>query len=174
MNKNAEIANERISKYMERIEDKPRNKNQLLIKNGEAVLVIDGEQKRCIKVEGYIKFSKDDKVVSISQGNYAFFILPREKMIIIQDDKYMFLGYKTNNTKGGFMLIHAVTELDDLLIVQVDDNIPVLISIDEFYDEKDSFNARIYQILYTLIQKNLVNTNIDMTNKKEEEDDEWE
>ena len=74
---------------------------------------VQGEDEKCTLVEGYIRTSESDELVSIKEGVYSFFILPKDKMIILHGEnceEYEFLGYKSENTKGCFMIIHAVTE----------------------------------------------------------------
>jgi len=119
--------------------------------------------------------SEKDAIRPIAQENIALYILPKEKMIIRQEDnRCEFLGYKSENTEGCIMAIHAVTEHDDLVIVHIDDSIPIFISLDEYYDEVDNGNARIYQVVDCLLRKQLPDINTNINNAKVVEEDEWE
>lgn len=171
---NEKICRKRIEKYVERIGEKSHNRNQLLTKDGKAKLVLDGCEKECIKLEGYIKFSIEDDFMPMEQGSYKFCILPKNKMIINYDKRYAFLGYKIDNSKGCIFVVHAVTEDKDILIVKIDDDIPILISVDEFYEE-DSINDSMYQILTNLLKKAFPNSvSLARSDIKEVKADEWE
>lgn len=169
------ICRKRIEKYTERVEEKPKSKNQLLTKDGKAKLVLQGCGKECIKLEGYIKFSAKDDFMTIEQGSYNFYILPKNKMIINYDKRCAFFGYKTDNSKNCIFVVHAVTEEEDILLVKIDDDIPILISVDEFYDEAATVNDSVYHILTNLLKK-LFQSNISLVESdvKEIEDDEKE
>lgn len=172
---NVEVLNERLEKYYQKIQEKPRNKNQLLVKDGRGFLVLRGEMEECKVIEGYLRLSEKDAIRPIAQENIALYILPKEKMIIRQEDnRCEFLGYKSENTEGCIMAIHAVTEHDDLVIVHIDDSIPIFISLDEYYDEVDNGNARIYQVVDCLLRKQLPDINTNINNAKVVEEDEWE
>lgn len=171
-----ELLQKRVEKYMEKVSKNPCYRDQLLIKNGSARMTLQGEDEKCTFVEGYIKTSESDELVSIKDGVYSFFILPKDKMIILHGEnceEYEFLGYKSENTKGCFMIIHAVTEQDDVLIVKIDDEVPVFISIDECY-EVENFNTRIYQMLRKLLMQIMPDSIKHEVENVEVEDDEWE
>ena len=174
MNIKSEIAYKRLEKYFDKIEERARNKNQLLVRDGKGFLIIAGDGKECVTLEGYIKLPGNEYFVPIGQDDYSIYILPNEKVIVVHDEECEFLGYKTDNSEGCVMVIHAVTEQDDLLIVYVDDDIPAFISLDEFYELMDNGNSRIYQLVDTLLQKPLSTIIVENNQEREGQDDEWE
>ncbi len=165
----------RVNKYLERIEDKPKNKNQLLIKDGEAILVMAGISSKCTMLEGYVKLPDEDKFYIASQMDISFFILPKGKLIVYRENQTEFLGFKNENSQECCLLIHAVTEYDDILIISLDGNIPLFISIDIVDGDEVNFNRLVFMNVEYLLKK-LYASILPLTDivEKEDEDDEWE
>lgn len=68
----------------------------------------------------------------------------------LKDKKAYFRGYRKANTDGCILFIHAISESYDLLIVDIKDDIPALIAIDD--SEIENVNSITYPILEYLIK----------------------
>ena len=60
-----EISRKRVNKYQEKITMKPKCRNQLLVKNGKAILVKEGIPYECSSVKGYIKLPEMEYMMQI-------------------------------------------------------------------------------------------------------------
>lgn len=168
-----EICERRIERYYEKTEDKPKNKNQLLVAEGKAILVREGEKNLCTRVEGYVKLTGEDKIYPVGQLEVGFFFLPKDRLIIIRGEQTEFLGYKSENSQDCCILVHAITEYDDILIVSTDSEVIPLISIDTVEEEGANINDIIFSNTECLIKK-LYTDAIQHTDiAKEGDDDEW-
>lgn len=165
----------RVDKYLERIEDKPKNRNQLLIRDGEAILVMEGVSSKCTMLEGYVKLPDEDKFHVASQMDISFFILPKGKLIVYRENQTEFLGFKNENSQECCLLIHAITEYDDILIISLDNNIPLYISVDVVDGDEVNINKLVFMNVEYLLKK-VYTSNLPLTDvvEKEGEDDEWE
>lgn len=170
-----EIYERRIERYNEKTLDKPKNENQLLVAEGKAIFVREGEKNMCTKVEGYVRLTGEDKIYPVEQTEIGFFFLPKDKLIILKGEQTEFLGYKSENSQGCCILVHATTEYDDILIVSTDSEVIPLISIDIVEEEGLNINELIFSNTEYLIKKLYAGIiqRIDMT-AEEGEDDEWE
>lgn len=166
----------RVNKYLERIGDKPKNKNQLFIKDGEAIFVLEGFSSKCSMLEGYVKLPDEDKFLIVSQMDISFFILPKGKLIVQRDNQTEFLGFKNENSQGCCLILHAVTEYDDILIISLDNNIPLLISLDVVDGDEVNFNSLVFITVEYLLKKAYASVLplTDVIDKEEEEDDGWQ
>lgn len=167
-----EIRNERLERYQERIEDKPRDQNQLLVNKGKAVLVIGGKHDACTRIEGYVKFPDTDYFTSIDLVDVVFCMLPKGRLIILLKDQTFFLGYKKNNTEGCFIMVHAACECEDILIVATSDGIPLIAREDPF--DEDHFNEAVYRNMEYIFKKMDIRLREVPDVEAEEVEDEWE
>ena len=168
-----EVYQNRVEKYVEKIEDKPKMKNQLLVKEGKAVLILNGTAYPCTHLEGYVKLPNCEYIQIVNQMTIGFFILPKERIIITEGGNNYFLGYKSNNSTGCLVLIHAITEVDDVLIVSFNETLPVLILMDYSEEHETSINSSIFgNMEYLFNMTNKVDVLVEEID--EEKDDNWE
>ena len=170
-----EVETSRLAKYVERLREQPQWRNQLLIKNGQATFVKNGKVHTCNKIEGYVKLPDMKCVEPIQQIEMSIGFAPKMRMILWKDKKAYFRGYRKANTDGCILFIHAISESYDLLIVDIKDDIPALIAIDD--SEIENVNSITYPILEYLIKNSIeVSENVieEEPYGKGDFDDEWE
>lgn len=170
-----EVGNNRLEKYAERVNAKPQWKNQLLIKDGQAIFVKSGKPYTCKKVEGYVKLPGMLCMEPIEQQNMSICFTPKKRVIISKDGQAYFRGYRELNTEGCILFVHAASSCYDLLVADFSDEIPALITIDD--GEVDNVNSLTYRILEFFIKNSMelsdnVATEIGMG--KGDAEDEWE
>ena len=170
-----EVETSRLEKYVERLREQPQWRNQLLIKNGQATFVKNGKVHTCNKIEGYVKLPDMKCVEPIQQIEMSIGFAPKMRMILWKDKIAYFRGYRKANTDGCILFIHAISESYDLLIVDIKDDIPALIAIDD--SEIENVNSITYPILEYLIKNSIeVSENVieEEPYGKGDFDDEWE
>ena len=89
--------------------------------------------------------------------------------------KAYFRGFRYANSVGCILFLHAISESYDLLIVDIKDDIPALIAIDD--SEIENVNSITYPILEYLIKNSIeVSENVieEEPYGKGDFDDEWE
>lgn len=146
------IARIRLDKYKEKISLNPKYRNQLLIKDGTAIFIKDGTPLTCDRVEGYFRLPDMKYLMPIQQVSMSIYFTPRQRMIIVLDDKVYFRGYHTDNTKNCFLLLQANNQYYNLLVADIAEEIPALIAIDDSEDG-NGINIRMYSILQYIMQK---------------------
>lgn len=174
-NNSTEVGNNRLEKYAEKVNAKPQWKNQLLIKDGQAIFVKNGKPFACKKVEGYVKLPGMLCMEPIEQQNMSIYFTPKQRVIIVKDGQAYFRGYRESNTEGCILFVHAAGSCYDLLVVDFSDEIPALITIDD--GEMDNTNSLIYRILEYFINNSTEmsdNAVIGIGMEKGDERDEWE
>lgn len=168
-----EISRKRVNKYQEKITMKPKCRNQLLVKNGKAILVKEGIPYECSSVKGYIKLPEMEYMMQIQDIDIVIHFAPRQRMIIAKDDKVFFRGYRSLNAQNSFILVQAINQYYNLLIADISDEIPALIAIDDGEDE-NSVNILTYKMLEYMLKNSREKLGEIKVCEVEEEDDEWE
>lgn len=166
------VQKKRLDKYLDKVQSKPKMRNQLLIKNGQAIFVRNGKSLGYYKVEGYVKLPGMERSETIDQVNMLVALLPKGQMIIKTDDQIIFRGYRDYNTSDSFLLLHASGEDYDVLVADIAEDIPALVAIDD--SEGDNIvNPLSYRIMEHLMRSPVQECNtVDMV--EEGDDDEWE
>lgn len=172
-----EVAKRRLEKYQEKIHAKPKNRNQLLFKDGQAIFVKNGQGFLCNKVEGYVRLPGMDGLESVGQLNMAICFLTKQRMIIQLKDQVFFRGFRQCNTADCILLLHVSGDCYDVLVADLAEDIPTLVGVDDVDDGIDIVNPVSYQIMEYLMKKsakcfNVRNEVIDL--EEGVEDDEWE
>lgn len=173
-NQMQEASDKRLEKYIERVQKKPKCRNQLLIKNGQGFFVKNGEPHRCNKIEGYIQLPNMKCLEPIQQMDIGIYFVPQKRIIILSDGQVFYRGYRQFNAPNCTIFLHAVTQYYDLLVVDVADDITALVAIDDA--EVDNVNARTFEILDYLVKNPNSSLSIAEPDKMEGDtnEDDWE
>lgn len=141
------VLERRLQKYQTCIEEKPKMRNQVLIKNGRGVLVIDGKRYECEKVEGYVKLTDDKYVEDILSQDISICILPKQRLLVGRDDKWFMGGYKKENSADCILCLRAVSVLDEVFIVWIaEEELPICIMLGDSEMEEDSMASIMMKI----------------------------
>ena len=167
-----ELEQRRIDKYMENIENNSQNDNQIIINQEKRYLILEGKKFTCQKIEGYVKLPTMESIESIQSMQMKICLLPNQKMIIVTDNGLYFRGYKKNNTPDCFLLVHAVSEEDDCLIVDTGDTeMPEIIALD---DAIDGVNDATFRVIAKFLEGENSKRNLRIAVREEKKEDEWE
>lgn len=106
------LTKKRLERYMEKMENKPKLCNQILIYPGEVIVRTGGSFYRCDSIEGYIKFPEKDcfQAITLLDKPLVIALLSNYKLLIKYDDKIFCRGYKKLNTEGLVLIMKVVLE----------------------------------------------------------------
>ena len=137
------IAKNRLDKYMCKAVQKKYNQNELIIKNGEALLSISGSNSLCKKVEGYLKLPGTNIITNIKQSELVLLLPGKNKLIMPYNNNSEIIcrGYKKDNLKDFMLLLYAETELDYLLVIDITNGDTLPLSFQG--DSDNNHNAKI-------------------------------
>lgn len=124
------IIEERLAKYNDVIGANPKLKNQIVLSGGKGVVVVGGKKHECELLEGYARFPGDKYVERIDSQDIAICILPKRRLLVARNNKWYMGGYKKGNSSDCFLVVHAVTEAEEVFLVWIaDEEIPISIMI---------------------------------------------
>ena len=133
------LLEERLIKYKNNIDSNSRLRNQIVLKSGRGVLFVEGKKYDCEKVEGFVKFPGDQYVEDIKAQNISICILPKQRLLVARNGEWYMGGYKKGNSSDCFLVIHAVSEYDEVFIVWIaEEDGPLCIMIGDSEMEGES------------------------------------
>lgn len=144
------IIEERLRKYKLCIEEKPKMRNQIIVKNGQGVLCLDGKRYEC-DVEGYVKLTNGEYIEEICTNDICICILPKQRLLVSYKDEWFMGGYKKNNSTNCFLLLHAVSEYDEVFIMWIAETDIIYIMLGDRDLEDVSIGSIIMKFLKYLI-----------------------
>lgn len=152
---NKMVSERRLEKYQECIEENPKMRNQVIVKDGKGVLFLGGKRYKCEKVEGYVKFTDDEYVENILSQDICICILPKQRLLVAHNEKWFMGGYKKENSSDCFLFLHAVSEYDEVFIIWIaDEEIPICIMLGDCEMEDVSIGTIMFKVLkYMMFNK---------------------
>lgn len=147
-----EIRNTRIRNYGKKIEKKPILRNQILVHENNACMIINGDMEQCA-VKGYIKVPGSKMLERIENLNLAVSILPKEKLIILVDNESFFKGYKEENDDDFLLLLYAEKEEGEncLIVDCCQENIPPYIEVGYCEEGELNFSERLFGVFESIL-----------------------
>lgn len=130
------MKNKRYAKYQEMIQEHPKMKNQLVVQDGKAILVREGKSYSCEEIEGYIKFPSLATFEKAEKHNFIVCVLPKEKLIVGNEQGNYYCGYKKENTPHFQIVVRAKTEQEEVIIIWLHESVPIIVAMDDgFLDD---------------------------------------
>ena len=163
---------ERLVKYENAIEDKTKMRNQILVRNGQGVLCLDGKGYKC-KVEGYAKMTNDEYVELIPANDIGICILPKQRLLVNRNGEWFAGGYKKENSSDCFLLLHAVSEYDEVFIMWISEtDIPICIMRGDSEMEDTSIGSIMLKVFkYLMFNRNFAKFAVRSTDASAEKGD---
>lgn len=120
--KREEIKDERIEKYIRKIDEHHKARNQIYIKDNQVKLVTNGNLvSDRWEIKGYIKFPNDEYIRPINEVDLMISLLPKKKMIVtVEKNRHYFRGYKKGGNDDGLLIMLFIKGMfNDCLLIDL-------------------------------------------------------
>lgn len=146
------VKEERLKKYQKQLKKDKHMKNQIVLRDGECVLVIDGEARKCSAVKGVVRFPGNKYAQDIASQNMVICILPNDRLIVECNDQYYLGGYKSENTTDFMLVVYAANGTDEVLVVWLDEcEVPIINLLGDGETSDDNMCSILYAMFYNLM-----------------------